>query len=253
MRDAGLLLLALRARRRRLVLLAAFALVFLAAAATARVAAGHEGHVEFDRLFQIGGYPLISGMLLLGWLLGRFGMIAAFVLLAGVFSSDRADGTARLLYARPLSPVRLYFTRFALFAVVAFVISALLMPLFDLVMLGSWAGPMTFVLIGAYVLAFGSLTFLLSVWTRADAWIALLLTISAMVWHSLRRGDLLAGTAPGIREAITFLLPPYGAILEIEQAFAQTLPVPWSAVLFVAMYSVLLLLLAGASLLRREV
>ena len=249
----GMLLLALRARRRRIGLLVAFAFVFLAAAATARVAAGHEGHVEFDRLFQIGGYPLISGMLLLGWLLGRFGMIAAFVMLAGIYSADRSDGTARLLYARPVSPVRIYFTRFAALALAAFLISAALMPVFDLVMLGQWAGPMTFVLIGAYVLAFGALTFLLSVWTRGDAWVALLLTLLAMVWHSLRRGDLLAGTAPGLREIITILLPPHGAIVEIEQAFAQALPVPWAAVGFVVIYSMLLLVLAGVSILRREI
>lgn len=249
----GMLLLALRARRRRLALLVAFAFVFLSAAATARLAAGHEGHVEFDRLFQVGGYPLISGMLLLGWLLGRFAMIAAFVMVAGIYSADRSDGTARLLYARPTSPVHVYFARFALLVLIAFLVSAALMPVFDLIMLGQWAGPMTFVLIGTYVLAFGALTFLLSVWARGDVWIALLLTLLAMVWHSLRRADLLAGTAPGIRELITILLPPHGAILEIEQAFAQALPVPWTAVGFVAIYAALLLLLTALSLLRREV
>jgi hypothetical protein len=251
--DAPLILLALRARRERIALLVAFSAVFLAAAVTARVVGGHEGHVEFDRLFQIGGYPLISGMLLIGWLLGRFGMLAAFVMMAGVFSSDRADGTARLLYARPMSPLRIYFTRFAVFALAAFAIAAVLMPLFDLIMLGHWAGPLTFVLIGCHILTFGSLTFLLSVWTRADVWMALLLTLIAMVWHALRRGDLLGGTAPGIREAITVFLPPHGALLEIEQAFAQSLAVPWSAVLFVSLYAALLLTAAAVSLLRREV
>lgn len=253
MRDAGLIVLALRARRQRIALLVVFSFVFLAAAATARLVGSHDGHVEFDRLFQVGGYPLISGMLLIGWLLGRFGMLAAFVMLAGIFSSDRADGSARLIYARPVSPLRVYFVRFAVLSLAAFAISAVLMPLFDLIMLGRWAGPMTFVLIGCYVLTFGSLTFLLSVWTRADVWLALLLALLAMVWHALRRGNLLDGTAPGIREAITVLLPPHGAILEVEQAFAQSLPVPWIAVLFVALYSTLLLVFAAISLQRREV
>ena len=248
-----LIVLALRARRQRIALLIAFAFVFLAAAVTARVVGGHEGHVEFDRLFELGGYPLISGMLLIGWLLGRFGMLATFVMLAGVFSSDRADGTARLIYARPISPMRVYFTRFFVFALAAFTISALLMPLFDVIMLGRWAGPSTFVLIGCYVLTFGSLTFLLSIWTRADAWLAVMLALIAMIWHALRRGDVLGGTAPGIRELITILLPPHGALVQVEQAFAQSLPVPWVAVLFVVMYSALLLLLAAASLMRREV
>ena len=129
MRDAPLILLALRARRQRIWLLVAFSLVFLAAAATARLVGGHDGHVEFDRLFQIGGYPLISGMLLIGWLLGRFGMLATFVMLAGVFSSDQADGTARLVYARPISPLRVYFVRYTVLSAAAFAISAVLMPL----------------------------------------------------------------------------------------------------------------------------
>jgi len=252
-KSSDLIALDLRAKRRHIVLLIAFACVFFAAAVMARVAAGHEGHVEFDRLFQIGGYPLISGMLLLGWMLGRFGMIAAFVMLAGVCSSDRADGTARLLGARPVSSVGIYLTRFAARSIVAFVIAALLMPVFDFVMLGRWAGPTTFVLIGAYVLLFGALTFLLSVWTRADAWIAVLLSMVAMVWYSLRRGDMLANTAPGLREIITVLLPPHGAILEIEQAYAQDLVLPWTAVALVLTYAALALVIGCVGLTRREV
>ncbi len=253
MKSAALVVLDLRARRRRIALLVAFAFVFFAAAIVARVAAGHEGHVEFDRLFQIGGYPLISGMLLIGWMLGRFGMVAAFVMLAGVCSSDREDGTARLLFTRPVSPVGIYLMRFLARSAVAFAIAALLLPAFDLVMLGRWAGPPTFVLIGTYVLLFGSLTFLLSVWTRADAWIAVMLTIFAMIWYSLRRGDLLAGTAPGLREVITALLPPHGAILEIEQAYAQELALPWTAVALVLTYAALALVVGCVGLVRREV
>ncbi len=253
MKGAALVWLDLRARRRRIALLVAFAFVFFAAALVARIAAGDEGHVEFDRLFQIGGYPLISGMLLLGWMLGRFGMVAAFVMLAGVCSSDRDDGTARLLVTRPVSPVGIYLTRFAARSLVAFAIAALLMPAFDLVMLGRWAGPSTFILIGTYVLLFGALTFLLSVWTRADAWIAVLLSMLAMIWYSLRRGDLLAGTAPGLREIITVLLPPHGAILEIEQAYAQELAIPGTAVTLALTYAALALVVGCVALTRREV
>lgn len=251
MRTLPLLLLALRARRRRIALLLAFALLFLAAGLTARLATGQDGHVEFDELFRIGGYPLVSGMLLLGWLLGRFGMVAALVMLAGVYSADRADGSARLLLARPIGPVPLYFGRFALLSLAAFALSAVLMPLFDLIMLGRWGGGMTFVLIASYVLTFGSLTFLLSVWTRADAWLALLLALAAMVWHALRRGDLLAGTPPGVREVITLLLPPHGAIIQIERAFAQAQPVPWPAFFFIVLYAAMILVLTAVSLNRR--
>src|SRR5690606_7252308 len=144
-----------------------------------------------------------------------------------------------------------YFGRFVLLSLAAFALSAVLMPLFDLIMLGRWGGPMTFVLIASYVLTFGSLTFLLSVWTRADAWLALLLALAAMVWHALRRGDLLAGTPPGVREVITLLLPPHGAIIQIERAFAQAQSVPWPAFFFVVLYAAMILVLTAASLNRR--
>src|SRR5690606_8214888 len=99
---------------------------------------------------------------------------------------------------------------------------------------------------------FGALTFLLSVWTRADAWIAVLLSMLAMVWYSLRRGDLLAGVAPGLREIITLLLPPHGAILEIEQAYAQGLVLAWGGAMIVLVSAALAMLLGCVGLTDRE-
>ena len=45
-------------------------------------------------------------ILLIGWLVGRFPMIAALVLMQGAFSSDRAAGYARLYAVRPRSLAR---------------------------------------------------------------------------------------------------------------------------------------------------
>ena len=83
-------------RGRRIVGLLAFALLFIAAGLTARMLVGEEGHVEVGELFLIGGYPVVSALLLLGWLLGRYPVIATLVLFAGLFSGDRGDGYARL-------------------------------------------------------------------------------------------------------------------------------------------------------------
>ena len=63
----------------RMLALLAFGALFLVAAGTARVLAAPEGHVEFDRLMGLGGYPLVSALLLTGWLVGRFPMIASSV------------------------------------------------------------------------------------------------------------------------------------------------------------------------------
>lgn len=244
----------LRALRGRLLVLLAFAAVFLAAATAARLVTGsHEGHIELDRIFEIGGAPLASALLLVGWAIGRFPMIAVLVLAAGLFSHDRATGHARLYFARPASPLRLYGVRFVVLALVAFALSAVLVPAFDIIMLGHWAGPNTLVLIAAYIIAYGSLTAFLSAWTRGDAWIALLLGIFAIVWHSLRVGGVLETTPPGVREVVSLMLPPHGALFAIETAFAQMAPLPRDAFLYVLLYGAVLLVLAGVSLTQREI
>lgn len=249
----GIAWLELLARRKRLLALAAFAGLFLAAGTTARLlVAGGEGHVDADQLFVVGGYPLVSALLLLGWLLGRFPLIATLVLMAGIVSGDRATGQARLLAVRPTSPGAIYAARFIVLSATAFLFSAILLPAFDLLLLGTWAGPATLVLILANVIAFGGLTTLLSVWTRADSWVALFLAIAAIVWNALRAAGRL--TIPiGVRDFVTFLLPPQHAILRLEDAFGSLEPIPWDAFQIVAGYGLILLVVAGVLLRRREI
>jgi hypothetical protein len=244
--------LSLRSRRRRLLGLAAFGLLFLAAGATARVfTQSDHGHVEMDRLFELGGVTLVSGILILGWLIGRFPLIATLVLMAGIFSGDRASGHARLYAARPRSLVLLYGARFLLYAAVAFFMSALLMPAFDFLVLGEWGGPSVFALIAAQIIVFGVLTALLSVFTRADAWIALFLGILAIVWDGLRRIDYFVAMPAFVRETVSIILPPQGALMRIEMAFGSMQPVPWDAFTYILIYGALVLLLAGVTLSRR--
>ncbi len=254
MRQLRLIILSLRALRRRILMLLGFAAAFLIAAIVARfLTVSHDGHVELDRLFQIGGAPLASAFLLIGWVIGRFPLIAVLVLMAGIFSHDRAQGTARLYFARPVSPLAIYGARFGVLALLAFALSAVLMPAFDAILLGQWAGLATLVLIASYIITYGALVAALSIWTRGDAWIALLLGIFAIVWHALRTAGVLENTPAGLREVITLVLPPHGALFAIETAFAQLMPVPWDAVGYVAIYSVLMLVIAGVSIGQREV
>jgi hypothetical protein len=244
----------LRARRRRMIGLAAFGTLFLAAGATARLVSGGEhGHMELDALFELGGTTLVSALLLLAWLIGRFAIIATLVLMSGVFSEDRAAGYARLYAVRPRSLAALYGARFIALGAIAFVMTAVLMPAFDWIVLGQWIGAGAFVLIGAQVLLFGSVTALLSLVTRADAWLALFLGLLALVWDALRRVDFLQGAAPLVRQTVSVLLPPQGALLRIEAAFGAMQPVPWDAFIYIMLYCALALLLAGAALGRREV
>jgi hypothetical protein len=248
------LVLTLRSRARRVFGLLAFGVIFLAAGATARIFTGDEhGHVELEQLFALGGTTLVSALLLLGWLVGRFPLIAALVLMAGVFSHDRAAGHARLYAVRPRSMVLLYGARFVLLCLVAFALSAVLMPLFDVIVLGEWSQPAIFVLIAAQVVVFGALTALLSTVTRADAWVALFLGVTAIVWEALRRVDVFATLPAALRETMSVLLPPQGAMTRIETAFAMMQPVPWDAFLYVVLYGAFMLLVAGLVLERREI
>ena len=232
-------------RSRRILGLIGFGVLFIVAGLAARALTGQEGHVELGQLLQMGGYPLVSAMLLLGWLIGRYPIIAALVLLAGLFSGDRANGYARLYGVRPVSFLQLYGLRFLVLLAIAFLLGAVLLPIFDVIMLGAWAGPATLVLIACYVLLYGSLVSFLSIFTRADAWIALALALIAMIWEALRRGNALNDAPPIVRDVISFLLPPQGPLFRIETAFAEMQPIPWSAVGYVVGYSFVLLLAAA--------
>ena len=253
MKLLALVPLALRAMRRRLLLLCAFAALLLAFAGSGRLLSGGADHVELDPIFQLGGATLASAFLLSGWIIGRLPLIMTLVLLAGIFSQDRDTGTARLYYARPVAPLAVYGTRFLVLAFLAFAFCAVIMPLFDLILLSQWAGPATFVLVAANVIAYGTVVAVLSVWTRADAWITLLLAMLAIAWHGLRAGGLLDAVPVGGRDFVTVLLPPHGPLLALENAFGQLSPIPWGAVLNVCVYGLTMLVIAAFALGRREV
>jgi hypothetical protein len=245
--------LTLASRRRRLLGLLAFASLFLVAGLAARVLLSDEhGHVDVDLIFTVGGDTLASTLLLLGWLLGRFPMIAALALLAGFFSQDREAGYARLYAVRPVSLFGVYALRFTALAGTAFLLSAILMPLFDLLLLGTWGGGATIVLIAAQVAVYGGLMALLSVWTRGDVWIAIFLAVAAIVWNAAISANLWVIPAGG-RELLTFLLPPQAALLELEGAFPGYAPIPWDAFLHAFGYGAVLLGLAALSLQHREI
>lgn len=242
----------LLSRRRRILALLAFAALFMAAAATAAALAGHGDHVEMDTLYQLGGYPLVSGLLLTGWLIGRFPLAATLVLMAGVVAGDRAAGHARILAVRPVPPVLVYGARFVVLAGLAFAISAVLLPLFDLVMLGQWGGLATLILILAHVLVWGGLTALLSTFTSLDAWLTVLLALTAMVWSSLA-GAGMTPLAPPIVDLLTFILPPVDRLFALESAFASVEPIPWDAFWFCAGYGAVTIIAAGLAVRAREI
>ncbi len=246
--------LALAESRGRVLLVGAVGLAFLLGAWAAAAATGGSAHPDLDEAFRLGGYPLVSGILLMGWTVGRFPLFAAIALFAGLaWGGARPTRPVRLLHARPVSPLAIYAVRAALFAGLAFLASAVVLPAFDLLILGTWAGVATFVLAGAYVLAYGSLTALLSVWTRADAAVAALLAILAHVWHGALRSGAADAVPRGVGRFLSLALPPQGALYALEGAFAGVEPVPWDSFVYVAGYAALLGALTALSLIVREI
>lgn len=243
--------LELLARRRRILALLAFAALALAVAATAAALGRDADHVELGTLYALGGYPLVSGILLVGWLLGRFPLAATLVLLSGVVAADRAVGHDRILAVRPVHPALVYGARAAVLGGLAFAMSAVLLPLFDLIMLGRWAGPATLVLIAANVLVWGGLTAFFSVHTSLDAWIVLLLAVASMVWTALNDVGMVPLVGP-LADLLAFVLPPQRQLFALESAFAGVEPIPWGAFWFCAGYGVVALLVAGWTAGRRE-
>jgi hypothetical protein len=147
----------------------------------------------------------------------------------------------------------LFALRTALTLLLAGVLSAIVLPAFDILMLGRLPGMQLFALALGYVLVFGALTTLLSTLTRADVWIAVFAGIAAVIWHALLRTGALGGAAPAPRALLTVLLPPQGALVQLENAFAADEAIPGAALLYCATYAALAFVLAGVSAARREV
>ena len=241
-------------RRRRILALLAFSALYLVSAIAFRaLAAGEHGQVEPDALYAVGGYALVSTMLLSGWSIGRFPLVIALVLLAGLFSSDASTGRTRIYATSGVRLHAFYGARLLLLLAVAFAMSAILLPAFDAIMLGRLPGGGIFVLITAYLLVFGSLTAFFSVFTRGDAWCTLFVFLGALVWHAMLRGGMLTDAPAFLTQMVTMILPPQGALNAIEDAFGMNSAVPWNAFLYVSAYSALVLVLAGVALSRREI
>ncbi|HSM35057.1 MAG TPA: hypothetical protein VK837_01555 [Longimicrobiales bacterium] len=250
----GLVRLSLAELRSRLLLVGAVGLLFLGGAAATASIAGGGADPGLDELFRRGGYPLVSAVLLMGWSVGRFPIFAALVL-GSVVGWGGGGGWARMAHARSRSPAAVYAVRWALCLTIAFAAAAIVLPLFDLLVLGTWAGAATFVLAGAAVLVYGALAAFLSAWLRADAALAIgaLLAGGAHVWHSALRSGA-ADTVPrGVRSFLTFVLPPQGALYQLENAFAGVAPIPWASFGYAAGYAALFVAFLGISILLREI
>lgn len=253
-RFATLVWLELYTRRRRIAALFLFGALYLIGALALRsIGTGEHGIVDTEKLMQVGGVSLLSAFLLTGWSIGRYPLVIVMVLIAGIVSRDIKSGYARLYAVTRVRLIALYASRLAMLLLLAFALSSVLLPAFDFIILGKLSGPQVYVLIAGYVLVFGTLTALFSVITRADAWVTLFVWIVGMIWHGMMRGGMLNRLPTALTQIVSVVLPPLGALNTIENAFANDLSIPWGAFLYVAMYAMLILLLAGLSLSRREI
>jgi hypothetical protein len=64
--------------------------------------------------------------------------------------------------------------------------------------------------------------------------------------------DFFQSAAPAVRETVSVLLPPQGALMRIEMAFGSMQPIPWDAFLYTTLYGALAVVIAGVVLSYRE-
>lgn len=248
-------------RRRRMAALVLAALLLLAAGAVAAaVSRGPEGHVEIAPLLERGGAWLVSGLIFIGWLVGRFPMVAVLTMAGGAFRGGRArpDGAPSRSAGMPGGagkasvPRGGVALRLGTAAAAAFLLSAVLLPVFDLVMLTAWGGLATLVFILAQVAVYGSLTAFAALWTRWDGWLALVLGAAAMGWHRLAEAGH-APTWPVLADLVAFVLPPRAALVALEDAFPGIQPIPWTALAYALGYAVAVLLVTALIARRRGI
>lgn len=175
-------------------------------------------------------------------LLPMYGFIAVVIGINGIISGDRQRGYFRFLFAKPVSPPRYYLQAFVVNGVGTVFITALLVLL-----LATLAGDpfpshvLTYVAL--YWLSAGGVGFLLSAVTRFD-WIAL-----ALIWWMAQLLRTLAPILGGwYHDPLHVILPPAHLMSSLAQDLAQGVNASTPALLWVAGYGALCVLLGLAAL-----
>ncbi|HUE97581.1 MAG TPA: hypothetical protein VMN39_13050 [Longimicrobiaceae bacterium] len=225
--------------RWRLLLVAFAALVFYLQEP------GFHQHEGFDPM------AVALGPLGISATLANLAGLSMIILLAGMVSTDRREGYTRLLFAQPTSPLAYYGLRWGLAYLISFTAAVALLLVGQVLawgaFLGGWSGLVLPLLSG---LVYGSLIFFFSViLPRGDAWVVFALLLPTFIPEIL---DLvLQSAAPGVRQLVTFLLPPQGALQNVWEGLVLE-SFGWGGAAFAAAYGAIFLAAAAVILKLRE-
>ncbi|HLM69222.1 MAG TPA: hypothetical protein VK358_16910 [Longimicrobium sp.] len=175
------------------------------------------------------------------------------VLLAGFIATDRRRGYYRLAFSHPTRPLAFYGLRWVLSLALALLAGAFFWLFAQLAAWGGIRVGPSF-LLQALLLAvvYGGLTaFFSALVPRGDGLLAVILFFLTDLWLSLVQASPVLPFTPGVRAAISFVLPPHSAVSDVYNALLSG-GVAWGAAAYALGYGLFWLILAGLLVKYRE-
>jgi hypothetical protein len=233
----------LRQLRWRIALLALAALLFYLGDPALHEHAG-DALTEVEELLEPYGISFTIANL------ATLGMV---VMLAGFIATDRRRGYYRLAFSHPTRPLAFYGLRWVLSLAVAMLVAAGFWLFAQLMAWGEVRVGPAFLLQG-FLLAvvYGGLTaFASALLPRGDGFAAVIVFFLTDFWLNLLGSSPVQPFTPGIRAAISFVLPPHSAVSDVYNALLNG-GMAWGAALYALGYGLFWLILAGLLVKYRE-
>lgn len=174
------------------------------------------------------------------------------VMLAGFIATDRRRGYYRLAFSHPTRPLAFYGLRWVLSLAVAMLAAAFFWLFAQLAAWGEIRVGPSFLLQGLLLaVVYGGITaFFSALVPRGDGFLAVTLFFLTDFWLRLQTIPVLPFT-PGIRAAISFILPPHSAVSDVYAALLSG-STAWGAAAYALGYGLFWLVLAGLLVKYRE-
>lgn len=182
--------------------------------------------------------------------LATVGMV---MLLAGFIAADRRRGYYRLTFSHPTRPLAFYGLRWIMSLFLAMGAASLFWLFAQLAAWGKVQVGPSFLLQGLLLaVIYGGLTaFFSALVPRGDGFLAVMLFFLTDFWLNLVQASPVQPFTPGVRTAISFILPPHSAVSDVYTALLSG-SVAWGAVAFALGYGLFWMVLAGLLVKYRE-
>jgi hypothetical protein len=168
--------------------------------------AGIEGRAELQRAFQV--------------LLATFAFIAASVAAHGLVARDRRRGYDRVIFSRPLDPVRYYTQGFVLAGVAGALLGAAAADVYAVAV-----HPVSVLGAAAYIglawLTIGGLAFALSTVTRFHLPLLVLLLSADFALDRYATSLRASGAGSAVIDLARYLLPPGHVVASLSEPFSR--------------------------------